>query len=51
MPGDANVYLPGLALSSSTSSLIDFAGITSGFTNRPLGEVAAMVTGVKLSGV
>ena len=50
MPGEAKVYLPGLALSRSTSSFIEFAGMP-GLTNRPLGEPPAMVTGVKsLSG-
>ena len=50
MPGEAKVYLPGLALSRSTSSITDFAGML-GLTNSPLGDAPAMVTGVKsLSG-
>jgi hypothetical protein len=50
MPGEAKVYLPGLALSRSTSSGSVFAGML-GCTNSPLGEVPAMVTGAKsLSG-
>jgi len=46
MPGEAKVYLPGLARMSSTSSFTDRAGM-SGCTNNPLGEPAALVTGAK----
>src|SRR5215813_1354350 len=50
IPGEAKVYFPGLALISSTNSFTDLAGML-GFTNRPLGEPAALVTGAKsLSG-
>ena len=49
-PGEAKVYLPGLACRSSTSSFTDLAGM-SGCTNSPFGEPAALVTGAKsLSG-
>src|SRR5215831_8342216 len=50
MPGEAKVYLPGLDLSSSTSSFTDFDGMTEGLTNSPLGEPAALVTGAKSLG-
>jgi hypothetical protein len=45
-PGAAKVYLPGLALISSISSLIVLAG-TDGVTEITLGETATIVIGAK----
>jgi hypothetical protein len=49
-PGEAMVYLPGLALIRSTSSFTDLAGM-SGWTSSACGAAPALVIGMKsLSG-
>ena len=45
-PAEAKLYLPGVFLMTSTSSLTDVA-VSAGLTTRTLGEAAAIETGLK----
>src|ERR1700730_17899357 len=46
LPGDATLYLPGLAFTTSISSFIVLAG-NSALTSQEFGEAPTLVTGMK----